>query len=85
MSQLPPGRIHEIVDVELTVGQTLSLARLVRAQLKRTERRHAKSTFVPEEGKRDAELHAIDSYRKLLDELLNAAGLDDLDEGRPNR
>lgn len=83
-SQLPPGRIHDIVEVELTVGQALSLARLVRAA-ERRKMREVDPDFDPGDNGRDSNIEAIRRYAELQRVLLDAVGLESLDEGRPGR
>jgi hypothetical protein len=73
---------------DMSVGQVLALARLVRHALKKQKRSNEQSTFVPEPGKRHAGEYVVQQYEKLYDLLLDAAGAtaQDLEDGgQPNR
>ncbi len=68
---LPQG---EHVQLYLSRGQLLMLSTLVRNDMKKAQRRLAKSTFVPEEGKRHGDEGRIARTWKLLNTLLEYAG-----------
>ena len=77
--------LGEHIQVYLTRGQILMLARCANNERKKAERRLAKSNFVPEEGKRHGDVSRIRKMEKLVEVLLSYAEVKELDAGDPRR
>lgn len=79
-AKIPQGRIDttQRVQLDLSLGQVLSIMRLVRSAAMQKERRIAKSNFVPEPGKRDTAKYALEKLDNLLDDLFDATGIEEL-------
>lgn len=77
--------LGEHIQLYLSRGQVLTLARLVRSDMRKAERRLAKSEYVPEEGKRHGDESRIAKMEKLMTTLLEFAEVGELDEGDPRR
>ena len=77
--------LGEHIQVYMSRAQVLTLARLVRSDMKKAQRRLAKSDFVPEEGRRHGDESRINKMERLLSLLLDYAEVASLDEGDPRR
>ena len=79
--------LQERLTITLSRAQLLTLARCLRRDIRRMDRRREIGGFVPAEGKRDANEYRAETKRRTLDMLMEAIGpgYDLEDGGTPRR